>query len=211
METINNHNLLNVSQVELILMQNEYFIARVAILSDVACAQDISRWIALAGSSNMIPKTPDQIVEMFAQGDSVLVTDNKTGKVIGHTGLYHRGCGGYFHPEKEKIEIGSLCIDPEEKGRGAGTLAVEAALRLAGVRYPDRIVFAMSNQNSLRIFIDKVGGLRIDCSRIDADIWNHCEGCPRGSNDSTQNLMPCRHTPVELTHLLENYQDELIS
>lgn len=189
--------------LEHILMQNDDFIARCAVgEEDMKWVPTVATWTQTA--QEMIPKTHEEVELLFRAGRSVLIFDKSTQWAVGHVAFT-------FYYTDGKIELGSLCTDENTRGRGVATLAIQAALLLAGMMHPGASVFAMANQFSEKIFISKLGGTEISCERVDPNVWNHCPTCPMNSGPRAGNAKPCVHTPVDLTHLVPAYAHDVLS
>ncbi|MDA1316477.1 MAG: GNAT family N-acetyltransferase [bacterium] len=185
----------------LILLKNDAFTARVATEGDTLWTNTISNWISNAGPQKMIPKDISTIARYFRDQDSVLVFSNE-GLLVGHIAFTYRyGVGN------ERVEIGSLCINPEFGGKGIATMAVQGIIRYAALTFDvDTNIFAMCNQESLHIFVNKVGGIIVPCEKTDNEVYNHCELCPRAAGASTS-APPCRHTHVDLTRVVASLRE----
>ncbi|KKR72807.1 MAG: hypothetical protein UU81_C0069G0004 [Microgenomates group bacterium GW2011_GWC1_41_8] len=176
---------------ELYSLENEQFIARVAGPDDTCLAPVVAAWTA--GENEMLTKTTEEITALFTNGRSIIVFDRETGRFIGHVGLT-------IEYEDDKIEVGSLYTDVEERGRGVATFAVHAVLGLTHAKYPDHEIFAMANDRSKPIFINKIGGVVIDCESVNPGVWEFCHSCPMKAGQKSGKVKPCVHTPIDLTH-----------
>lgn len=173
-----------------LVAENKYFIARVAGPEDSVFVRIVARWTA--SEAEMIRKTEEEVDTLFAAGQSILVFDKKTGKLVGHVAVtfeYHDG----------KIEVGSLYTDTKERNRGIATFAVLALLELVKRRFPKQAIFAMANSRSIGLF-ERIGGMVIDCERVQQDVWDLCKSCPMSKGPKFGPVKPCVHTPINLTH-----------
>lgn len=173
--------------------ENEHFIGEIASSERVKEASLVSKWTQEAGT--MLPKTPDEVLELFSQGHSVLVYDKTTGDLVGHTGITFTYGDG-------TVEIGALVTRADRRTRGVATFATRNVIELASTLYPDAIKFALANQASLHLYL-RVGGRIMACSQLTDEVWQPCLSCPNLPKQESGQSFKCCDTPVELNHFQE--------
>jgi N-acetylglutamate synthase-like GNAT family acetyltransferase len=129
-------------------------------------AEQVSGWME---TSNMLRKTPEQLLKSFAKGWSVLVVAAESRMVVAHAAINY-DWGGW-------IETGGAVTKPGECNKGYGTAVMKASLQRAGELYPEKGVFALCNSKSLPIRL-KLGGMIMDPNRLPNEVWGECINCP---------------------------------
>lgn len=175
------------------LMQIEYK-AEVARPDDYASAEAVSDWInsAIANGTNMLPKSREDILILFANGQSVLVL-NDAMEPIGHAAIteVYSNC----------VEIGAMVTSSDWQRKGIGTRALRAVLQTARMKYPEKTIFALANNQSGPLFT-KLGAQIIDESELDAEVWTLCAKCPALPVCSDGDSFKCCDTAFDLTKIL---------
>lgn len=154
---------------------------------DVAYAHQVSTWTQEA--KTMLPKSPEEMVGLFAQGLSVLV--EWEGKVASHAAVT------FAWPDGWK-EVGAVVTDEAFRGKGLATIAVKAVMDLASRTYPNSRYFALCNSYSLPLFT-KLGGIPMNGLDLPIEVWGACSTCPNFL--SARNAgKTCCDTPVLIPH-----------
>ena len=164
--------------------------ARTATMADVSAAFTISRWTLESGT--MLPKEPDEIIDMFAREHSVLVFDANN-EVVSHAAISYVYSDG-------KVEIGCVVTDQNKRKNGAGTRAIKEVIALANDRYPSNIKFALANSASAPLFI-KLGARQMDTSELSAEVWGPCSTCPKLPPQTPSKPFMCCDVPYDLTYI----------
>lgn len=176
--------------------ENENFIGKVADSSRIEEAGLVARWTQEAGT--MLPKTPNEVLELFSQGHSVLVYDRATRELVGHTGITFTYGDG-------TVEIGALVTRADRRRQGVAAFATQNAIELASTLYPAVIKFALANENSLHLYL-RAGGKIMACSQLTDEVWQPCLNCPNLPKQEPGQPFKCCDTPVELNHFQEQQQ-----
>lgn len=167
------------------------FTPRIAGLADIKYAPTISEWTEKAGT--MLPKTPEQIIELMQQGRSVIVV-NGCAEVVSHA-------AASFIYQDGSIELGGLCTGEEFQGHGAATIATNYLIEVLQEQYPDKTIFALANPKSAKLF-EKIGAERITCAHLSDEVWENCLTCPNNPNKVQEfTVFECCDTPYELTNI----------
>lgn len=148
----------------------QQFVSYVPNVEDVAIAQEVSRWTK---SSNMIPRTTEDLLGFFKQGRSIVMVDDM-GRVAGHVAFTKT------FPDNS-LEIGSLVTNPLFFRRGVAVKVVTELLAHGKKLFEDfdqRKVFALANQASLKTFIDTGFSVSSDPRDVHSDAWRECTACP---------------------------------
>jgi len=164
--------------------------SRIAIESDTDAATQISQWTKESGT--MLPKTVEELVGLFKNGDSVLVFDNE-GELVSHAAIT------FTYPDGS-IEIGCVITDKEKRKNGAATQAVKQILVLAEEKYPGQKKFALANEASSILF-EKIGAVKIPTTNLCAEVWEPCKICPRIPKQIPGASFICCDTPYDLSKL----------
>lgn len=171
-------------------MERDRLISRQATADDTEAASLISKWTIESGT--MLPKTKEQIFDLFNNGRSVLVF-NEDGSLVSHAAIT------YQYPDGS-IEIGCVITDKEKRKNGAATQAVKQILRLANEEYPGSKKFALANEASSILF-EKIGAIKIPSSELCVEVWEPCQTCPRKPKQEIGKPFVCCDTPYDLTNL----------
>lgn len=164
------------------------FLIKKADLSDTHYAPLISQWTKDSGT--MLPKTSDEIINMFENGHSVLIF-NGDKEPVSHaaiTFIYSDGA----------IEIGCVVTDQNKRNRGAGTAAIKAVLSLANVAYPNNMKFALANSASAPLF-EKLGARKMISTELSNEVWGPCATCPKIPQQTPGKPFTCCDVPYDLT------------
>lgn len=158
----------------------------VPTIKDMALAREVSGWTIEAGT--MLPKTPEQILGLYALGWSVMVGTD--GVVVAHAALT-------FEWPDNWMELGGVVTKKEYRKMGFASLAVEALLSLTKEKYPDKKLFALCNNLSLPLFLG-LGGLVMAGSELPDEVWAECKSCPKFKQAKSEGKHCC-DTPVNMT------------
>lgn len=156
----------------------------------VGWANTISRWTMIAHArGKMLPKSPDEMLELFSKGHSLVVVD-QDGNPLSHaaaTAVYPDG----------RVEVGAVCTDPENQKKGFGKSTVSKLLDHLSQLYPGRRFFALANEDSVPLF-KGLGGTEMDPSELHKDVWSACKDCLRKPTVSVDGKFKCCDTPFNL-------------
>lgn len=159
---------------------------------DAISAIKVSRWTR--GVDTMLPKSPREVLDMFAAGNSVLVK-NADNVLVGHaaaTATY----------KDKSIEVGSIYTNSEFRHGGVGTLATKVVLETQRIKHDQPVLFALGNEMSGRMF-SKMQARVMKATELSDEVWEACEGCPR-KPEQTQETFMCCDTPYNLTYVPHN-------
>lgn len=173
-------------------MERDKLSSRIATASDLEAASLISKWTIESGT--MLPKSQEQLLDLFKNEDSVLVFDEE-GNLVSHAAITFTYSDG-------SIEIGCVITDKEKRKNGAATRAVKQILHLANEKYPDQKKFALANEASSILF-EKIGAVKIPTTDLSIEVWEPCETCPRKPKQVSGKPFVCCDTPYDLTKLVE--------
>jgi hypothetical protein len=158
--------------------QKYVFSAKMAGMADLNYAPVISSWTQEA--KTMLPKTPEEIAELFLQERSAIAV-NALGEVVSHA------AASFVYPDGS-IEFGALVTGGEFKGKGS--------------KFPDYKIFALANPVSAKLF-EKIGGVVINYSDVTPEVWNYCKDCPKNptppKESETYIFTSCCDIPYDLT------------
>lgn len=159
--------------------------------TDIALAEVVAQWTQ--GAKTMLPKTTEEMLQLFTQGHSVLIEDEE-GKPLCHA------AATFVYPDGT-VEVGGIYTDPAERGKGLATHATLAAIAMIQERYPEQTIFALANIMSAPMFV-KMGGRKMAPSELDAAIWEPCDTCPKNPTKNQENVIfQCCDVPYELTQV----------
>jgi len=155
---------------------------------------DIANWAAkeITDSKTMIPKTTEELLNLFQEGRSVVILDYQN-KPIAHAAIT-------FLYSNSVIEIGGVIVDPKERRKGLRSAVVRGAIALGKDNFPGCIQMALCNQYSLDLFL-KLGAQELDLQTalkvIPQEAWELCSSCPNQVQAKSQGKLCC-DTPVSL-------------
>lgn len=171
--------------------ENEFLISDFSIqkanMSDANFAPLISQWTKDSGT--MLPKTADEIIDMFQKGHSILVF-NGSKEPVSH------GAITYIYSDGA-IEIGCVVTDIHKRNRGAGTTAIKGILLLANSTYPDNMKFALANSASAPLF-EKLGARKMVSNELSDEVWGPCATCPKIPKQIPGKPFLCCDIPYDL-------------
>lgn len=139
---------------------------------DFDYASQLSLFILESGS--MLPKSVDEILVMFDQGRSVVLTGSN-GELLAH------GAITFVFEEQKMLEIGAIIVDKNFRGKGFGKIVTSEVIALADSIFPGYIKIALCNENSLPMFL-RMGATEVKYDELDVDpgvFLSECINCPR--------------------------------
>ncbi len=163
---------------------------------DAVAAIKVSRWTRAAGT--MLPKSPQEVLDMFSKGDSILVKD-PSGHLLGHAAATAQYLDG-------AVEIGSIYTDKKSRGKGVGTIATQVVLEMQQKKNPNATLFALGNEMSGPMFT-KMGGEEVSTDKLSQEVWEPCATCPRKPEQKGDVFMCC-DTPYDLTNVVKGQADK---
>ncbi|MBI2032462.1 MAG: hypothetical protein HYT09_02330 [Candidatus Levybacteria bacterium] len=169
------------------------FAVRMAGMQDIKYAPVISEWTQKAGT--MLPKSPEEIIELFLQNRSAVVV-NAMEDVVSHA-------AAAFIYTDGSVEFGALVTGGDFQGKGAATMATEFLLGVLGDRYPNKTIFALANPMSAKLF-QKIGAGVMDYSLVTDEVWKNCANCPNNPSGNPDVFIGCCDTPYDLTDIALN-------
>lgn len=125
-------------------------------------------------SGSMLPKSVDELLLMFDQGKSVVLTGSN-GELLAH------GAITFVFEEQKMLEIGAIIVGRNFRGKGLGKIVTSEVIALADNRFPGYIKIALCNENSLPMFL-KMGAIEVKYDDLDVDpgvFLSECVNCPR--------------------------------
>lgn len=161
----------------------------VADATHTDAAQKVSDWVSADGA--MLPKSPEDILEIFRQGHAVIGYDGSDPVV--HAALTQVN-------SDQTVEVGSLFTEEAHRHRGLAREAVIAVLGQGRSLYPDHTLYAVANERSAPLF-KKMGAREMQTDELGDEVWASCETCPRKPEQTEGCLFTCCDTPFDLTHI----------
>ncbi len=152
----------------------------------------ISQWTI--DSKTMLPKTVQEISNMFQGGHSVLVF-NGSREPVSHAAITYVYSDG-------TVEIGCVVTDINKRNNGAGTTAIKAVIGLANEMYPNKTIFALANSISAPIF-EKLGARKMSSEELSDEVWGPCSICPKIPTQTPNKPFLCCDIPYDLTCIQE--------
>lgn len=136
---------------------------------------DIAEWVAneITMSGSMLPKSTDDILEMFDCSRSVVLVDG-SGKPVAHAGIT------FVYSDEKVVEVGGVVVDRSHRKKGLGKEIVQASIDLANLQYPGWKKIALCNEQSLPIYLS-LGSTVMeidDINIIPKEAWEACLSCP---------------------------------
>jgi len=140
----------------------------------IEVAKVIAKWIepesepkSEKGLSNMLPQSPEKILEQMEKGLTLLAIFRE--KVVGHVTLWEYNVDGFG-------ELGSLIVDPQFRGRGIGTALCKALSQ----RFPSIFLIATVKTKRAKHVLEKVGFKVVpfdQLKKISESAWRECCIC----------------------------------
>lgn len=119
----------------------------------------------------MWPRTEEKIQKCFDKGHSVLLVDEVNGDLLAH------GAIKWVSTKNQILEIGTLVVNPDFKGKGLGLKVLSLVTDLAKEKYPDYQIFAFCNPQSLGL-TKKLGWIEAKKEDLPSEVWDGCATCP---------------------------------
>lgn len=149
-------------------------------------AEKVSNWTK---SSNMLPKEAAEIEERVASGNSIFLI-GEDGTPIGYAAITKEWPGNW-------MELGSVVIDPDERGKGNGHKMVGELFKKAKEKFPNSNLFALCNKFSLKLFTDNGAVIMTDSSVLPEEVWEDCIKCSSFQAVKAAGKICC-DTPVKI-------------
>ena len=121
----------------------------------------VSQWTY--AEPGMSPRSVEKLLGYFKEGRSVLLFDASNGSLLAHAAIK------WVSVKNPLLEVGSVIVNPDERGKGYGAVAVLAAWELAKAEYPDYVKFAFCNAASLGIF-KKLGAVEAQAGQLPQEV-----------------------------------------
>jgi len=161
----------------------------VADVTHTEAAQKVSDWVSADGA--MLPKSPDEILDIFRKGHAVVGYDGN--EPVVHAALTQVN-------SDQTVEIGSLFTEESHRNKGLAREAVIAVLGQGKSLYPDHIIYAVANERSAPLF-KKMGAREMQTDELGGEVWASCDTCPRKPEQAENCPFTCCDTPFDLTHI----------
>lgn len=152
-------------------------------------AKIVSSWTSNAG--NMLPKSPDEIQELFADRHSI---------VILHDGDPMSHAAATFVYSSGSVEVGAVFTAEKYRNHGAATRAVKETISMLRAEYPGQTIFALANPLSAGLF-EKIGGRKMKHDELSTEVWEPCATCPKKPLKKEGVIFQCCDTPYDLTNI----------
>ena len=153
---------------------------------------DLASWVSelSLSSKSLLPKTEAEVTKMFSEKRSIVLLDSE-GFPVAHSAIT------YVYAEQNVVELGGVIVAPHVRRKGYGTLAAQAAVKLAGSQYPGWTKLVLCNAASLPIFLG-LGGQIVtheQVSMVPVEAWEACKTCPKYAETKALGKICC-DTPV---------------
>lgn len=149
--------------------------------------------IKAAADGDMLPKTPEEILDLFSKGDSMVLVDGED-KFLSHAAITFRYGDG-------SVEVGAVCTAEDKQKNGYATDVIEALLIYKREMDPDKKTITLANRKSEGAFI-KLGATEMDPSELDKDVWSACKDCKKKPKANAAGEFNCCHKPYDLTNFV---------
>ena len=130
----------------------------------------VSRWTC--AEPGMSPRSIEKVLSYFNEVRSVLIIDASNNALLAHAAIK------WISTENPLLEIGSVIVDPNQRGNGYGTMATSATWSLAIDKYPNHQKIAFCNDVSLGIF-KLLGAIEAKTNQLPSEVWDGCLKCSR--------------------------------
>lgn len=158
---------------------------------DLAMAKVVADWTKKYG--NMLPKSVDEILSFFKEGNSILIT-NQEGVLVSHAAITFAYRGNWK-------EVGGLATNEDFRRMGAASVAVKELIKLALKRDPTSSLFALANSLSAELF-EKLGAEKMLSTQLPSEVWDPCKTCPNYKMPKEGEIFQCCDTPYNLTNIV---------
>lgn len=129
----------------------------------------VSAWTYLY-QDVMKSRTTEKIQSYFDKGHSVLLTDGMSDALLAHAAIK------WVSTSNQILEIGTVVVNPDFKGKRLGLKATSLVIELAKEKYPTYQLFAFCNSESLGLF-KKLGWIEAKIIDLPLEVWNGCATC----------------------------------
>ena len=119
----------------------------------------------------MWPRTEEKIQACFNKGHSVLLINEMSGTLLAHATIK------WVSTMNPILEIGTVVVNPDVKGKGLGLKVTSLVIDLAEEKYPEHQLFAFCNSESLGLF-KKLGWIEAQKGDLPSEAWDGCATCP---------------------------------
>ncbi len=146
---------------------------------------------------HMLPKTQQNILDLFQRGHSVLVYKTDEALMVGHAAVtaIYPGETDLF------VEIGTVITNPAFRQQGIGHVSTIAAVTLAENLYPGSKKIAMANAKSTGLFA-QLGALAMGTAELPPGTWDFCKtSCKFLPTQNETGPFICCDTPYNLTSI----------
>lgn len=177
------------------------FIPIIPDASNLDWAKTVSNWTLGAASKGlMLPRSQEQISELFDKGHSLAMVDFD-GNIVSHAGAFPYRDGS--------IEVGAVYTEEARRGEGLGIKTVGMLLKHLNMLYPDAgTIFALANNNSAPVF-KGLGGIEMKVSELHKDVWLACKDCPNRPSAGSNEKHICCDVPYDLTNFAKGKSNPL--
>lgn len=150
--------------------------------------KDLISWVVeqTTQSGTMLPKSETEVVNLFAQQNSLMLLDAK-GKPIAH------GAISVIYEVEHTIEIGGIVVAKDMRNKGLGSQITALTIEMATIKYLGWSKLAFCNQHSLPIFL-KLGASAVtekNAHLIPSEAWLGCMTCPKQSEANSRGKLCC--------------------
>lgn len=149
---------------------------------------EMAAWVAkeISGSGSMLPKSTDDVLEMFREQRSVVLL-GMSGELIAHAAVT------FVYQEDKVVEVGGVIVSDKWRKKGYGKQAIEASLDLARINYPGWQKIALCNEQSLPIYLSLGSTIMEveDLNIIPKEAWEACVSCPHYAETKRRGKICC--------------------
>lgn len=165
------------------------FSAKMAGVTDLKYIPEISEW---TNSGTMLSITEEKLTELFIQNRSAIVV-NALEDIVSHAAIT------LIYPDTS-LEFGGLVTGKEFQNHGAATLVTEFLLDKKSKENPGKIIFALANEISTKIF-QKLNAPKMLTTEVCKEAWVECPKCPKYKKPKEGEIFKCCDTPYNLTNV----------
>lgn len=165
------------------------FSAKMAGIEDLKFIPEISEW---TNSGTMLFLSEEKLTELFLSNNSAIIT-NQLGEIVSHVAIT-------FTYSDESLEVGGLVTGKEFQNHGAATLVTEFLLDKKSKENPGKIIFALANEISSKIF-QKLNAPKMLITEVCKEAWVECPKCTKYKKPKEGEIFKCCDTPYNLTNV----------